>query len=266
MVPVHPAMLEPAIPDLQSLQHKEREKRWMDSSNYDRRHRVRNLPDLSPGDQVWITDTRSTGTVMSKHETPRSYLVSGSQGTLRRNRRHLVPISADNSSEALGHAAEVDPQDTVTETAEESTSVLALDEPCGVYTLPCTQGLRCIPPHGEQSPLQALLQGRGLCKNIKSAVPDVPPPTEKGPLTAVNNEKGPCRKLLNAVLQSIELTVIYSIQDIYIPNCDRQGFFRRKQCRSSRGMQRGHCWCVDEKGEKITSRKKEDGTISCTSA
>ncbi|XP_055040806.1 insulin-like growth factor-binding protein 6a [Misgurnus anguillicaudatus] len=152
--------------------------------------------------------------------------------------------------------------------AEESTSVLALDEPCGVYTLPCTQGLRCIPPHGEQSPLQALLQGRGLCKNIKSTVPDVPPPTvsENRPLTAVNNEKGPCRKLLNAVLQSIELTVIHSIQDIYIPNCDRQGFFRRKQCRSSRGMQRGHCWCVDEKGEKIASRKKEDGTISCNSA
>ncbi|ROL41873.1 hypothetical protein DPX16_3501 [Anabarilius grahami] len=52
--------------------HKEREKKWMDSSNYDRRHRVRNLSDLSPGDQVWITDTRSTGTVTSAHETPRS--------------------------------------------------------------------------------------------------------------------------------------------------------------------------------------------------
>ncbi|KAF4107152.1 insulin-like growth factor-binding protein 6a [Onychostoma macrolepis] len=150
---------------------------------------------------------------------------------------------------------------------EEITSVLALGEPCGVYTLPCTQGLRCIPPFGEQSPLQALLQGRGVCKNIKSTFTDIHPPTDYHPSTNENNfEKGPCRKLLNTVLQSIELTIIHSIPDIYIPNCDRQGFFRRKQCRSSRGMQRGHCWCVDEKGSKISSRKRSDGTISCNSA
>ncbi|KAI7795430.1 insulin-like growth factor-binding protein 6a [Triplophysa rosa] len=150
-------------------------------------------------------------------------------------------------------------------TGEVSTSILALDEPCGVYTLPCAPGLRCIPPLGEQGPLQALLQGRGLCKNIKSTITDVSPPTDYRPSTADNTEKGPCRKLLNTVLQGIELTVIHSIQNIYIPNCDRHGFFRKKQCRSSRGMQRGHCWCVDEKGAKIISRKKEDGTISCTS-
>lgn len=57
--------------------------------------------------------------------------------------------------------------------------MLALGEPCGVYTLPCAQGLRCIPPFGEQSPLQALLQGRGVCKNIKSTFTDNPPPSGK---------------------------------------------------------------------------------------
>ncbi|ROL32956.1 hypothetical protein DPX16_5851 [Anabarilius grahami] len=119
-VQVHPAVLEPAIPDLQSLQRQERENRWMDSSNYDRRHRVRNLSDLSLGDQVWITDTRSTGTVTSAHETPRFYLVSGSKGTLRRNRRNLVPMSADNSSKTLEHAAGVDPHDTSADTGQVS--------------------------------------------------------------------------------------------------------------------------------------------------
>ena len=119
-VPAFPAVLEPAIPDLRSVQRKEREKRWMDASNYDHRHRVRNLSDLSPGDQVWITDTRSTGTVTSAHETPRSYLVNGPQGTLRRNRRHLVPMSADDSSNAQGHAAGVDLQDTSTDTGQVS--------------------------------------------------------------------------------------------------------------------------------------------------
>lgn len=117
-VPAFPAVLEPAIPDLRSVQRKEREKRWMDASNYDRRHRVRNLSDLSSGDQVWITDTRSTGTVTSAHETPRSYLVSGPQGTLRRNR--LVPMSADDSNKTQEHAAGVDLQDTATDTGQVS--------------------------------------------------------------------------------------------------------------------------------------------------
>ncbi|KAK7119886.1 hypothetical protein R3I94_021656 [Phoxinus phoxinus] len=172
--------------------------------------------------------------------------------------RKICSLCNGPSGDLKGHRAE-------RVSGEEITSMLALDEPCGVYTLPCAQGLRCIPPLGEQSPLQALLQGRGVCKNIKSIITDTPPPTDYQPSTTDNNEKGPCRKLLNTVLQSIELTIIHSIQDIYIPNCDRHGSFRRKQCRSSRGMQRGQCWCVDDKGSKISSRKRNDGSISCNS-
>ncbi|XP_067288459.1 insulin-like growth factor-binding protein 6a [Pseudorasbora parva] len=172
--------------------------------------------------------------------------------------RKICSLCNGPSGDLKGHTAE-------RLSGEEITSVLALDEPCGVYTLACAQGLRCMPHLGEQSPLQALLQGRGVCKNIKSTISDIPPPTDYRPSITENNEKGPCRKLLNTVLQSIELTIIHSIQDIYIPNCDRQGSFRRKQCLSSRGMQRGQCWCVDEKGSKISSRKRNDGTISCNS-
>ncbi len=58
---------------------------------------------------MWISDEKTAGTVISKHHSPRSYLVSGPQGTLRRNRLHLVPMPASESrSEA--------PQETVTET------------------------------------------------------------------------------------------------------------------------------------------------------
>ncbi len=70
----------------------------MDASNYDHQHRARNLPDLAPGDLVWITDRKTKGTVTSTHGTPGSYLVSGPRGTVRRNRRHLVPVTTDNSS------------------------------------------------------------------------------------------------------------------------------------------------------------------------
>uniref|UniRef100_A0AAR2JSG2 Thyroglobulin type-1 domain-containing protein n=1 Tax=Pygocentrus nattereri TaxID=42514 RepID=A0AAR2JSG2_PYGNA len=132
-----------------------------------------------------------------------------------------------------------------------NTAVLALGEPCGVYTLSCAKGLRCMPPPKEHSPLQALLQGRGICaKHNKMGPTERPHPA-------------PCRKLLNAVLRSLELTVFQSDRDIYIPNCDTRGFYRKKQCRSSKGMQRGHCWCVDELGVTIPSRAGEDGALPC---
>lgn len=52
-----------------------------------------------------------------------------------------------------------------------STLVLAQGEPCGVYTLSCASGLRCVPPPRDHSPLQALLQGRGLCAKYTRMVP-----------------------------------------------------------------------------------------------
>ncbi|KAJ4933850.1 hypothetical protein JOQ06_006659 [Pogonophryne albipinna] len=39
----------------------------------------------------------------------------------------------------------------------------------------------------------------------------------------------PCRKLLNLVLRGLELTIFQSDRDIYIPNCDTRGFYRKKQ-------------------------------------
>lgn len=41
--------------------------------------------------------------------------------------------------------------------------------------------------------------------------------------------QAPCRKLLNAVLRGLELTIFQSDRDIYIPNCDTRGFYRKKQ-------------------------------------
>lgn len=57
---------------------------------------------------------------------------------------------------------------------------LALGEPCGVYTLSCAKGLRCMPPPRDLSPLQALLQGRGVCtKQIRTSPTEKPHPPGK---------------------------------------------------------------------------------------
>lgn len=49
------------------------------------------------------------------------------------------------------------------------TCALREGQPCGVYTERCGAGLRCQPTPGEPRPLQALLDGRGLCTNASAA-------------------------------------------------------------------------------------------------
>ena len=91
-VPALPTLLHPVLPDYNVLEAKEREKRRNDAKSFDKRHGTRNLEPLVPGEDVWITDARVQGTVPSTHNTPRSYIVQGPQGTLRRNRHHLMPL------------------------------------------------------------------------------------------------------------------------------------------------------------------------------
>lgn len=45
------------------------------------------------------------------------------------------------------------------------TCALSFGQPCGVYTGRCGSGLTCQPQPGETKPLQALLEGRGICAN-----------------------------------------------------------------------------------------------------
>ncbi|KAM4613790.1 insulin-like growth factor-binding protein 6 [Polymixia lowei] len=137
------------------------------------------------------------------------------------------------------------------QSAELSTDLLAVGEPCGVYTLSCARGIRCTPPEDDPRPLQALLEGRGVCSNVTSPAPSEDP------------EKAPCRRLLMTIMKGLDSQLFQTHYDIYMPNCDKRGFFRKKQCRSSRGMQRGNCWCVDEHGMLMPSYTKQQGTPIC---
>ncbi|XP_038552056.1 insulin-like growth factor-binding protein 5 isoform X1 [Micropterus salmoides] len=139
---------------------------------------------------------------------------------------------------------------------------LAVGEPCGVYTLSCAHGLRCAPPEDEPRPLRALLEGRGVCINASNiSLTDNshtvdPAPTE-------DPDEAPCRKLLTTLITGLDAHLFNSNQDIYMPNCDKRGFFRKKQCWSSRGKQRGKCWCVDRNGMPVSSNTKQRGGLSC---
>ena len=91
-VPQLPSLLVPSLPIKGTVESRERERRMKDSIIYNRRHRVRDLPQLSPGQPVWISDTKSEGTVISSHSAPRSYVVESPSGAIRRNRHHLLPL------------------------------------------------------------------------------------------------------------------------------------------------------------------------------
>lgn len=90
-VPQHPSLLSPELPDRATVAEKEGERKIKDTRVFNKRHRVRNLRQLTP-QPVWITDTKTQGTVVSTHSTPRSYVVDSPSGTIRRNRHHLVPM------------------------------------------------------------------------------------------------------------------------------------------------------------------------------
>lgn len=91
-VPQLPSTLLPELPDREKLAATERERRQKDVAVYNKRHRARDLSPLTPGTEVWMADVKAEGTVLSPHAAPRSYLVEGPQGVMRRNRKHLLPL------------------------------------------------------------------------------------------------------------------------------------------------------------------------------
>ncbi|XP_056654124.1 insulin-like growth factor-binding protein 6 [Monodelphis domestica] len=164
-------------------------------------------------------------------------------------------------------------------------------EACGVYTPNCGPGLQCHPPEEDETPLRALLLGRGRCRrsrgpsgeNPKGAKPspggpqqqDVhhggreknlatpSTPSQPGPGGGQDSEMGPCRRHLDTVLQQLQAEVYRGARTLYVPNCDNKGFYRKRQCRSSQGLRRGPCWCVTRMGQPLTGPSESDANSLC---
>ncbi len=103
VLPVLPSQLIPKQTDLPQFRSGESKKKLQMKTQYDERHRATEMPELNPGDKVWVDKTPCT--VLQKADTPRSYYVSSPRGKIRRNRidlRKIPPIpepeSNDNSS------------------------------------------------------------------------------------------------------------------------------------------------------------------------
>ncbi|KAM9849108.1 LOW QUALITY PROTEIN: insulin-like growth factor-binding protein 3 [Aulostomus maculatus] len=208
------------------------------------------------------------------------------------------------------------------------TCALEQGQACGVYTARCGSGLTCQHRPGESRPLQALLEGRGVCasaaaKRLNGALApaqkqpengrnqvedgcanetmtmtvlpgvatvkggpsrgltDTRPPlhnklikkdqsrkTHSYKVESVSGganmdmhnfsleskretEYGPCRREMESILNSLKISNVLNPRGFRIPNCDRKGFYKKKQCRPSKGRRRGYCWCVDKYGQPL---------------
>ena len=90
-IPISPELLIPNWPYLHHVSAKEQASKDQQKLNFDSRHRVQTLTPLIPGNHVWIKDCKSSGYIVAKTESPRSYLMRTDNRVSCRNRRHLVP-------------------------------------------------------------------------------------------------------------------------------------------------------------------------------
>ncbi|XP_041790957.1 insulin-like growth factor-binding protein 3 [Chelmon rostratus] len=218
------------------------------------------------------------------------------------------------------------------------TCALGEGQACGVYTARCGSGLTCQHQPGESRPLQALLEGRGVCSSAASKklnrilIPaqkqdtnqveegcanvtatmmvlpgvvtvkgghshgsiDTRPPLHNKLIQKDHNRKtqsykvesvtggtnmdihnfslenkreteyGPCRREMESILSSLKISNVLNPRGFRIPNCDRKGFYKKKQCRPSKGRRRGYCWCVDKYGQPLPGYDgRERGEMQC---
>ena len=97
-LPVAPDQLKPSWPDVEKIWEHEQKNKISQVYRYNAKYRCKDLPELKAGDSAWVVDQKTPAVVTKKDITPRSYTVETKDGTpIRRNRRHLVPMPADDN-------------------------------------------------------------------------------------------------------------------------------------------------------------------------
>lgn len=166
---------------------------------------------------------------------------------------------------------------------------------CGVHTAHCGEGLRCTPRPGEARPLHALTRGQGVCtedlgQEEADGVPDhgslhyllgLNLPLDhhdtaegqesiKAKVNAIRNklvQQGPCHIELHAALDMISSSqqkLGEKFTTFYLPNCDKHGFYKAKQCESSLVGPPARCWCVSSwNGKKLPGSSDLLGDSEC---
>ena len=87
-VPILACQLKPNTVDYTQFYNKDFKLKSKQQTNYDSRHRVGKLPQLTEGDPVYIPKSKTEG-IVQREGGQRSWIISTPKGDLRRNRRHI---------------------------------------------------------------------------------------------------------------------------------------------------------------------------------
>ena len=90
-IPISRQARNPTFPDYATVKKRDERVKQRQAENFNSHCAARELTTLLPGDTVYVRDRQSTGTVVGD-TAPRSYVVRTPEGTVRRNRRHVVQM------------------------------------------------------------------------------------------------------------------------------------------------------------------------------
>lgn len=105
-IPCNTDELLSRLPDYERVRRKEEKYRQKMADDYNRKHRVVEGEQLSPGDRVWIPDLHTEGSVMKHHEAPRSVVIQTPRSTIRRNRRMTLRLEDHTTTQLTGRGSE----------------------------------------------------------------------------------------------------------------------------------------------------------------
>ena len=92
-VPMFQSQLTPDWPDLERLNKHETCSKIKQQEYYNLRHCAQPLPPITSRTEVQVTTNEKSGVVLKETKTPRQCIVQTPGTVIRRNRRHLVPLS-----------------------------------------------------------------------------------------------------------------------------------------------------------------------------
>ena len=99
LLPTLESNLKPILVNYEAVAERDVKSKTAYRQSFDKRHGVRTLPELQPGDAVRVKldqqkEWKTPGVVIAKSSVPRSYVVKTPQSIVRRNWRHLSPATS----------------------------------------------------------------------------------------------------------------------------------------------------------------------------
>ena len=104
LLPTLESNLKPVVPNQEAVTSKDEKTKTTYCQYFDKRHGVKPLPDLQPGDVLSVKldqqkGWKTPGKIIARSYTPRSYVIQTPSSVMRRNRRNLRRVTSLNSVE-----------------------------------------------------------------------------------------------------------------------------------------------------------------------